>query len=80
MSKKFILFIVEGYNDRIEIDAMLHSPWFDKYRDRYRPYFHVVNGDVFLSLPTKNKKKKIKTTTDNIQKILTDIVISWMTS
>ena len=77
MSKKFILFIVEGYNDQIEINAIMHSPWFDKYRDLYEPYFYVVNGDVLVSPPNKGKQKKKKVSENNIQKVLADIVMDF---
>ena len=60
MRKKFILFIVEGYNDQIEIDAMLHSPWFEPYRPAYEPFFHITQGDVMLSsIKVRNKKVKV---------------------
>lgn len=74
--KKFILFIVEGYNDKIEIAAMLHSPWFEKYRFSYEPVFHTVHGDIMMS-SIKVRNKKVKVTADNIQKALGDIVLNF---
>ena len=76
MRKKFILFIVEGYNDQIEIDAMLHSPWFEPYRPAYEPFFHITQGDVMLS-SIKVRNKKVKVTADNIQMALDDIVLDF---
>ncbi len=76
MRKKFILFIVEGYNDKTEIDAMLHTPWFEEYRHIYEPVFHITQGDVMLS-SIKVRNKKVKVTADNIQKALDDIVLNF---
>lgn len=76
MRKKFILFIVEGYNDKIEIDAMLHSPMFEQYRHSYEPFFYVTQGDVMMS-SIKVRNKKVKVTSDNIQKALDDIVLNF---
>ena len=76
MSKKFILFIVEGSNDKIEINAMLHSHFFDQYRSFYEPVFYVVNGDIMLETITI-RNKKVKVTSDNIQQALNDVVMDF---
>ena len=46
MQKKFILFIVEGGNDKKEITAMLHSPYFAQYKDKYQFEFIDLRGDI----------------------------------
>lgn len=46
MGQKFILFIVEGKNDKIEIDTILHSDFFAEYKAKYDCRFEVVNGDI----------------------------------
>lgn len=68
MNKKFILFIVEGKNDKHEIEAMLHTKHFDQYRDKYVIQFHVADGDV-----TADKSVSAK----NILKKMNDIVLSF---
>lgn len=65
MSKRFILFIVEGINDEKEIAAILGSSYFDKYRDKYVPYIYPVHEDITSS---------VKITDKNIQKKLNDIL------
>ena len=76
MRKKFILFIVEGYNDKTEIDAVLHSPWFEQYRQLYEPVFYITHGDVMLS-SIRVRNRKVKVTAVNIQKVLDDIVLDF---
>lgn len=73
MRKKFILFIVEGYNDEMEINAMLHSPWFDNYRLLYEPYFYHTNGDVLLS-QIRLRNKRVKVTADNVLSAIDNII------
>ena len=73
MRRKFILFIVEGYNDKTEIDAMLHSHWFEKYRLLYEPYFYITDGDVLLS-QVKLRNKRVKVTEDNVLLAIDNIV------
>lgn len=65
MSKKFILFIVEGKNDEREMEALLHTPYFSEYKDKYVPYFSPFHGDL-----TTDKN----VTVNNILKKLNDIV------
>jgi len=68
MSKKFILFIVEGLNDKREIEAVLHSPWFDPYKERYVPYFYTKHGDLTTA---------VGVTAKNIQQKMNDIVLDF---
>lgn len=68
MSKKFILFIVEGKNDEREINAILHTSYFSQYREKYNPFFWTKNGD----LTTAND-----VTPKNIVKKLNDIVLNF---
>ena len=64
--KKFILFIVEANNDRREIEAMLHTPYFDQYKEQYKIEFLTKGGDVTATTGVK---------ATNIQKKLEDIVL-----
>ena len=68
MNKKFILFIVEGTNDKREIDALLHTKYFTEYREKYEPYFWTKGGDVTASNGVTSK---------NIQQKLNDIVLDF---
>lgn len=68
MNKKFILFIVEGTNDKREIDALLHSTYFEEYRLKYEPYFWVVKGDLTASKGV---------TAQNIQQKLNSILLDF---
>lgn len=68
MSKKFILFIVEGNNDKRELDAILHSKFFDEYRDKYQPEIVVMNGDITASAQFN---------VGNIQKKLNDVLMDF---
>lgn len=65
MNKKFILFIVEGANDKREIDALLHTSFFAEYREKYEPQFWTKGGDITASKGVTAK---------NIQQKLNDIV------
>lgn len=64
--KKFILFIVEGKNDEREIGAMLHTPFFSKYLEKYEPYFLTKGGDITSSFGIK---------ANNIQQKLNELVL-----
>lgn len=68
MTKKFILFLVEGKNDEREIGAILHSPCFDQYRDKYQIQFLTSGGDV-TSAP--------KISDGNIQGKLNEILLDF---
>ncbi len=46
MTKKIILFIVEGNHDRSEMNAILKTPYFDEFRGKYRIEFDVTHGDI----------------------------------
>ena len=61
MMKKFILFLVEGKNDEREINAILHTPYFDKYREKYQIQFLPKGGDITASsgVTTKNIQQKL---------------------
>lgn len=64
--KKFILFIVEGNNDKRELEAMFHTPFFSEYLEHYEPYYLVQNKDI-----TADKTVNA----GNIQQKLNDIVM-----
>ena len=55
MSLKYILFIVEGNNDKRELDAILHSSYFVQYKDKYKPVIYVTNGDITASAKVQEK-------------------------
>lgn len=65
MNKKFILFIVEGKNDERELEALLHTPYFSEYLNKYVPQFSQFHGDL-----TTDKN----VTVNNVLKKLNDIV------
>ncbi len=44
--KKFVLFLVEGLNDKREIETILHTPYFSSFRTNYKPYTIPINNDV----------------------------------
>lgn len=46
MSRKFILFIVEGDNDKREIDTILHTNYFSGFLNTYEPIIWPTNGDI----------------------------------
>ena len=71
MHKKFILFIVEGNNDKKEIAAMLHSPYFSQYKDRYQ--FEFINLRYDITAKEGNTEK-------NIQGKLNEIFLNWRES
>lgn len=66
MIKKFILFLVEGKNDEREIGAILHSPCFDRYREKYQVVFLPKGGDITAATGVSAK---------NIQQKLNDILL-----
>lgn len=68
MSKKFILFIVEGNNDKREISAVLHSKWFEPYKDIYEPFIWTKGGDITASTGVSAK---------NVQQKLNDILLQF---
>lgn len=70
MIKKFILFLVEGNNDEREINAILHSPYFDKYKDKYKIHFckNGKGGDI-TTLAGVN--------INNIQQKLNDLLLDF---
>lgn len=68
MIKKFLLFLVEGKNDELEINAILHSPFFDKVREKYQYYFLPNNGDLTSSSGVSSK---------NVQQKLNDILLDF---
>ncbi len=56
MSKKFILFVVEGKNDQKEIEAIIHLPYYSALLDRFEPRFLIINGDITADVQTNSKK------------------------
>ena len=57
MSKKCILFVVEGKCDKIELDAIIHLPRFDNFRNKYKVYIVPANTDITTSGSNKQKQK-----------------------
>lgn len=59
--KKFVLFIVEGLNDKKEIDAILHTPYFSEFMNNYKPFIKMANTDVTSDKNSteKNIKEKV---------------------
>ena len=68
MNKKFILFVVEGPNDKKEIEAILHTPFFSHYLGQYEPFFLPLRGDI-----TSDSRNSA----NNIQKVLSDAVLNF---
>lgn len=66
--KKYLLFIVEGQNDKKEIQAMLRSYYPNEMNELYEDAYKINNGDI-----TSNRLNNEK----NIVKVLTDLVIRW---
>ncbi len=46
MSKKFILFLLEGQNDKKVIDTIIHTRPFNAILDKYVPGYIILNGDL----------------------------------
>ena len=44
--KKYILFIVEGKNDKTEIQAILRAGCGKSFSDNFVDAYHVHNGDI----------------------------------
>lgn len=65
-TKKYVLFIVEGKNDQIEIQAMLRANCADSLRDKYVDIYLPYNGDITIKETEKTIKGK-----------LTELVLSW---
>ncbi len=68
MSKKFILFIVEGDNDKREINAILHTECFSRFFERYEPILWPTNGDITTASGAS---------ASNIQKKLNSILLDF---
>lgn len=68
MRRKFILFIVEGDNDKREINAILHTSYFARYLASYEPIIWPTNGDITAASGTTAK---------NIIKKLNDILLDF---
>ena len=64
--KKYILFIVEGKNDRTEIHSMLRAYCSDSLQNRYHDLYYCHSGDITVDETEKTIVKK-----------LNEIVISW---
>ena len=65
-TKKYVLFIVEGKNDQIEIQAMLRAYCANSLQDKYVDIYLPYNGDITF-------EKTEKTITGK----LTEAVLSW---
>ena len=59
MSKKLILFIVEGRNDEIEISAILHTPRFEKLSQKYTFYFYRAKNDITANAKVKSAQGEL---------------------
>ena len=68
MRKKILLFIVEGDNDQREIQAMLNTPYFGEFSDKYVYRFLVTKGDI-------TQKKDVSSKT--IRGKLDNLVRNW---
>lgn len=68
MEKKIILFIVEGNNDKLEINSIINTPFFNSYFIPYRVDFLVINNDITADVKSKE---------NNIQDILNRAVIKY---
>ena len=66
--KKYLLFFVEGKNDKIEMQALLRAVGGEKFLAGYYDAYHVHNGDITTEKDTNEK---------TIVKKLNDIVINW---
>ena len=65
--KKFVLFIVEGINDKKEIESILHTPYFAAFLSGFKPFFQVVNADV-----TADRNSSDKNIQEKVRKIVFD--------
>ncbi len=59
MSKKLILFIVEGRNDEIEISAILHTPRFEQLSQKYAFYFYRAKNDITANAKVKSAQGEL---------------------
>ena len=66
--KRIVLFIVEGYNDYIEISAILHSPRFSRFLENYCEAFYYTGHDI---------TSDHSSTESNILKRINDIIIDF---
>ena len=65
-TKKYILFLVEGKNDQIEIQAMLRAYCSNSLHDRYVDAYLPYDGDITFDVPENKIAKKV-----------TDLVVLW---
>lgn len=65
--KKFVLFIVEGINDKKEINSILHTPYFEDYLKNFNLQFVLVRNDI--TADTNSLEKNIQ---DKISKLVRD--------
>ncbi len=66
--KKYVLFLVEGKNDKKEIQAIIRAWWGSSFLDNYVDEYHVHKGDITSEKGTTEK---------TILKKLNDIVVEW---
>lgn len=66
--KKYVLFIVEGQNDKKEIQAILRAACGQSFLESYVDAYHVHDGDITTETDTNEK---------SIVSKLNKIVISW---
>ena len=66
--KKYLLFIVEGKNDKTEIQAILRALGSQKFSENYVDIYHTHGGDVTTEKDTTEK---------TIIKKVTKIIVSW---
>ncbi len=59
MSKKFILFIVEGRNDETEMDAILKTPRFKQLSEKYTFKFIRAKNDITASAKVKSAQGEL---------------------
>ena len=57
--KKYILFIVEGTNDKREIGAMLRASCGSKFLEKYVDKYYVCRGDITSDYGVKSIRKKL---------------------
>ncbi len=65
--KKFILFIVEGHNDALEIQAILRTPFFTGFMKNFEPQFKIMGKDITMEATGKK----------NIRNVVGEKVRSW---
>lgn len=65
--KKIVLFIVEGKNDKKEIESILHTPYFEGFLKNYKPYFQLVENDI-----TADKNSTESNIQDKVSKVVRD--------